>query len=63
MIKPVIRPSVLTVAVWALAYAIVGARAADEAGLTHLVPSGGQQGKSVEVVLVGTLNGGDQRGA
>ena len=35
--------------------------AADEAAVTHLVPSGGQQGKTVEVVLRGTLNGGDKR--
>ncbi|MEE3283108.1 MAG: PPC domain-containing protein, partial [Planctomycetota bacterium] len=29
--------------------------------MTHLVPSGGQQGKTVEVLLRGTLNGGDKR--
>ena len=63
MSKPVIRPSALTVAVLVLACAFAVAQAADEAGLTHLIPSGGQQGKSVEVVLVGTLNGGDQRRA
>ena len=40
-----------------------GLQAADEAGLTHLVPSGGQQGKTVEVVLRGTLNGADSRRA
>ena len=58
-----IRPTGLTVALLVVAHAVVAARAADEAGLTHLVPSGGQQGKSVEVVLLGTLNGGDQRRA
>ena len=46
-----------------LASAAETARAADEASVTHLVPSGAQQGKTVEVVLQGTLNGGDQRRA
>jgi len=61
--ESVIRPGTLAASALWLVLAIVGARAADEAGLTHLIPSGGQQGKSVEVVLVGTLNGGDQRRA
>lgn len=37
--------------------------AADEASVTHLVPSGAQQGKTVEVVLRGTLNGAEKRRA
>lgn len=36
-----------------LASAAETARAADEASVTHLVPSGAQQGKTVEVVLQG----------
>ena len=44
-----IRPGTLAASALWLVLAIVGARAADEAGLTHLIPSGGQQGKSVEV--------------
>ena len=47
----------------ALLAGATGLDAADEAGVTHLVPSGGQQGKTVEVVLRGTLNGADSRRA
>ncbi len=43
--------------------ALPGAEAADEAGVTHLVPSGARQGQQVEVLLRGTLNGGDRRRA
>ena len=52
---------VVAVAIGTLAFPVQQACAADEASVTHLVPSGAQQGKSVEVVLQGTLNGGDQR--
>jgi len=53
--------AVAAVALGTLAFPVQRACAADEASVTHLVPSGAQRGKSVEVVLQGTLNGGDQR--
>ncbi len=37
------------------------AEAADQAEITHLVPSGARQGQQVEVLLRGTLNGGEHR--
>ena len=43
--------------------ALPGAEAADEAEITHLVPSGARQGQQVEVLLRGTLNGGERRRA
>ncbi len=36
-------------------------RGADQAEITHLVPSGAKQGQQVEVLLLGTLNGGEHR--
>jgi len=53
--------AVAAVALGTLVFPVQRACAADEASVTHLVPSGAQRGKSVEVVLQGTLNGGDQR--
>jgi len=53
--------AVVAIALGTLAIAAEPVRSADEASVTHLVPSGAQQGKTVEVLLQGTLNGADQR--
>tara|TARA_B100000029_G_scaffold14225_1_gene14772 strand:- start:120 stop:1796 length:1677 start_codon:yes stop_codon:yes gene_type:complete len=62
LLSPRRTKRVVLVALSALVTTTAGI-AADEASVTHLVPSGGQQGKTVEVVLRGTLNGGDKRKA